>query len=296
MKILMTILGSFGHATPFIEVGKSLKEQGHEVIFAINNELIHLFDDYDFKVHCYMPIFIPGMKLDTYSEVVESVVPRLWRDCMDYFDELNSVMDGVSLVIRDPNCSVGFLVAEYNNVPCVDLLLSPQCFSSDFKLPTTHSPLGLDKTNELRKKLGLAEKETVPYFVFSEDNLKIVAYPKFFVESMRSSAPEFFEHSNLRFTNFPTLFQETNLNNEIEEFLQSGEPPVMFAMGSGSDTTEPENFWKIAYELGKNVRRSILQTNQGNFPSHENVLFVSNKFVPHHKLFPRCSLDRKSVV
>lgn len=290
MKILVGACGSFGHVTPFIGLCERLRDMGHEIVFAVNSENLSLFEKYDFTAKSYMSLFKDGddIPYDNFDDLMNYIVRRVQHDSFDYFDNFNELMEGVDLVLRDSHCPLAYIAAEYNNVPCVDVLISPMFFTEGLR--AGNGCFGLTKYNELLTKLGLPARETTPFFIWYQDNLKIAVYPEFCVSVNKSVVPDFFSHPNIRFTNFPTLPSTNQLSDEVEEFLANGEPPVVFAMSTGSTvSTSPSNFWEIAYELGKNIKRSILLIPQGNFEPHENILFLPG-IVSHDTLFPRCSM------
>lgn len=290
MKILITVMGSNGDLTPFISIALRLKELGHEVLFAIPFDLEHQIKDYPFEYKCYMQM-APDDKED-YHEFINQVLRNNQEKSLDYFDEVNKMCDGVSLILRNPHSPLGLLLAEYNNIPCVDIFLSPIYFSMDNMLKHYFNELFLDRTNALRKDKGLSETENVPFNVFMQDNLKIAGYPEFYVQGLRNNAEldYIFSHPNIRYSNFPPLFHDLELSQDVLDFINSGEPPVVFDMGTGGTVmTNPKNLWEIAYELGKNVKRMIILHDQGDFPDHPNVHFLPG-IVPHHKLYPLCSL------
>lgn len=289
MKILIVISGSNGDLTPFIQIANHLKDQ-HEIVFAIPEDLVHQIERYDFTYHSYMTL-APN-KIENYYDFIFGILNRQHSVALDYFDEVNKLCEGVSLIIRNPHATLGLLVAEYNNIPCVDIFLSPMYFKQGDLDISRFNSMFLDKTNELRQRLDLPPANNVPFLVFKHDNLKIAGYPEFYVNKLRNN-PELsyiFNHSNFRFSNFPPLMHDLVLSEETEQFLSAGEPPICFDLGTGGTViSNPTDLWEIAYRLGTNVKRMIILHEQGDFPDHPNVHFLPG-IVPHHKLFPRCSL------
>lgn len=292
MKILTIVTGSNGDLTPFISIGLRLEELGHEVLFAIPSDLEHQIEKYTFEYKSYMKLAPDNQEELEYHDFIHKIVQNNQAGSLQYFDVVNDMCDGVSLILRNPHSPLGLLLSEYNNIPCVDIFLSPMYFSMGDRQKYFFNLMFLDKTNELRNRLGLPEAQDVPFNVFKHDNLKIAGYPEFYVQSLREN-PELdyiFSHSNIRYSNFPPLFHDLELSQETLDFINSGEPPVVFDMGTGGTVmTNPKNLWEIAYELGKNVKRMIILHDQGDFPDHPNVHFLPG-IVPHHKLYPLCSL------
>lgn len=289
MKILIVVSGSNGDLTPFIQIANALKDK-HEIVFAIPEDLTHQIEKYDFVYHSYMKL--APSTVENYHDFIFDIVKRQHSDALDYFDEVNKLCDGVSLILRNPHAALGLLVAEYNNIPCVDIFLSPLYFNQKQTDIDFFNSLFLDKTNEVRHKLNLSPTENVPFLVFKQENLKIAGYPEFYVNRLKDD-PQLsyiFNHSNFRFSNFPPLMHDLELSEETEKFLNDGEPPVCFDLGTGGTViSNPIDLWEIAYRLGTNVKRMIILHEQGDFPDHPNVHFLPG-IVPHHKLFPRCSL------
>lgn len=291
MKILAVVSGSNGDLTPFISVALRLRELGHETIFAIPIDLEHQLENYSFEYKIFMKLAPDDQDQLEYHDFIHKIVQKNQGGSLEYFDFVNEMCDGVSLILRNPHSPLGHIIAEYNNIPCVDIFLSPMYFSGDSQKYFFNS-LFLEKTNELRLKLGLPEATDVPFNVFKYDNLKIAGYPKFYVDKLRSNLEleYIFSHPNLRYSNFPPLFHNLELSQETLDFINAGEPPVAFDMGTGGIVlTNPKNLWEIAYELGKNEKRMIILHEQGDLPSHPNVHFLPG-IVPHHKLYPLCSL------
>lgn len=290
-KVHIIVNGSYGDLTPFINIGLALKRHGHEAVFSIPEDVENQMSVYDFEYKTYLKLE-PEVR-DDYKTFILDMLHVQHGDALDHFDEVNELAKDADFIIRNPHACLGPIVAEYNNIPCVDVFVSPMYFNNKFGQNWFFNNLFLEKTNALRNRLGLAPTENVPFNVWESKNLKIAAYPEFYIEKLKVDNPEYDQHidsSITRFTNFPPLMHDLELSLETEQFLAAGEPPVCFDMGTGGRViTDPKNLWEIAYELGKNVKRMIILHQQGDFPDHPNVHFLPG-FVPHHKLFPRCSL------
>lgn len=290
MKILFVMNGANGDLTPFINIGLRLKSMGHDVVYAIPEDSVIQMAEYDLEYKTYMKLAEESRP--DYRAFIFYILQRLHGDSMNYFDAVNAVADDIDLVIRNPHAALGTIIADYHNVPCVDIFISPMFFSFDEQRRENFNNLFLEKTNELRTRLQLPKSNDVPVNVWWHDNLKIAAYPEFYVNALKAD-PRFsdnFSHPNIKFANFSPLVQDFELDAATEEFLLAGDPPVCFDMGTGGTVmTDPKNLWEIAYELGKNEKRMIILHEQGDFPDHPNIHFLPG-IVPHHRLFPRCSL------
>lgn len=286
MKILMASCGSYGHISPYINLAIALRKKGHDVFFAVEEYFLPIVKQYGFECDYFIDSNIPSDL--TQADLMGFVLKRYHIDSLDCVDKFVSLCSGVDLIIRDPTTvPVADIVAEYLNIPCVDYLVTLGHYMGP-EATRWLSLMSLRKVNAVRVNLGLSETNHIPFDIFKTNRLKISDIPPFYLQSLRDKEEysHIFADENFYLTNFTPLIQHLDLPDYIDSFIDSGEPPVVFAMGSAAQVSpNPLNFFDYAYEVSKKHRTIILGDNLG-YEEHPNLLFAPGE-LPHHLIFNR---------
>lgn len=286
MKILMASCGSYGHISPYINLAIALREEGHDVFFAVEEYFLPIVRSYGFAAESFIESDVP--KDLTQADLMGFVLKRYHVESLDRVSLFESFCSGVDLIIRDPTTvPVADIVAEHLNIPCVDYLVTLGHYMGP-EATRWLSIMSLRKMNEIRVKLGLPEKSYIPFDIFKTNRLKISDIPPFYLDSLRDKEQYsyIFSDENFYLTNFTPLIQHLDLPEYIDSFIDAGEPPVVFAMGSAAQVSpNPLNFFDYAYEVSKKHRTIILGENLG-YEEHPNLLFAPGE-LPHHLIFNR---------
>jgi UDP:flavonoid glycosyltransferase YjiC (YdhE family) len=313
MRFLLTALGSYGDVLPIVGLASALHERGHEAIVITNPHFQSVVESAGVG---YLPL---GTEQE-YDELARH--PDLWHT---FWGPVLIMRVGMKGSVRklyeviDANFRPGDVLAAH----CLDLAsrvhqekfgtavasvhLSPVMLRSFHQSPQYDGLLMQDwvprwlrksqfwladkiidrivapELNRLRQDLGLNPVHGILRDWFFSPQLVLGLFPSWFAPPQPDWPP------NTVTTGFPLWDQSATLepNEEVEEFLQAGEPPIVFAPGSAM--TQGEWFFAAAVDACQRLgRRGILATSYPEQLPRELPPGVRQfDFVPFSRLLPR---------
>lgn len=326
MKIVLATLGSLGDLHPFIALGLRLKEHGYEVVLATSPDFRGNVTAEGIPFHPVGPDQETVLR-DLGMDVVE-LGRRVMKDTLfileagafpylqKIYDELLPALDGASLVMTSTLMYSARFAAEKLNIPLVTVALQPLVFLSAYDPPAvdpapwlapvlsklgpavTRAVYGLGKRDALRRgrplydfrrKLGLPETGANPMF---EGQFSSVGTLATYSSCLGSVQPDF--PPNTIITGFPfydrVAHRPSPLAADLERFLSSGSPPVVFTLGSFA-VQFPGDFYRVSAEVARRLgERAVLLVGAEGVPSYRDLqspdVFVAD-YAPFSELFPR---------
>jgi len=333
-RIVISTFGSYGDVHPYIAIGLELKRRGHVPIMATSEvyrekmnaagiELIPVrpdmpsYDQLDELLRIIEPIMDPRQGGE---RVMELLLPHL----RDIYEDLNRAVEGADLLLTHPLPLLGPVVAQLRRLPWVSSVLAPASFLSVYdpivppQWPGLYhlmrfSPLvgrgvmtlatkKLDKlmqpVYELRAELGLP-RGGQPVLAGQHSPTKVLGL---FSQVMAQPQPDW--PANTVVTGFPfydrrDFFGESEIANELLEFLAAGPPPIVFTLGSSAFWVAG-NFYldSIAAAQALGRRALLLIGHSRNMPSTplpEGV--VAFEYAPYSQVLPRaCAIVHQGGV
>ena len=304
MKIVLATFGSRGDVQPMLALSLALKRAGHDALLVAPPEKA----DWAAELGCpFYPIggdvtsFIDSMK-DAYSiGSVFKFMGFLRKEIPSQFDILTGIIAGADLVIGSSLMFFLSSAAELLSIKYCYVAFVPQLFPSGhhpffaFKrqgLPgwynrmTWHIALVLDRFN----LTGLINKKRV------QVGLKPVRDAWFHILGPRvilaCDRPIAWPPSDILpaviQTGYMHLEQPEQENPELEEFLNSGPPPVYAGFGSMPKRDQAGCVPLIVHSARSAGRRVVIAKfwdKPSGFSGSDDVFFL-NKY-PHLRLFPR---------
>ncbi len=263
-SLVMATLGSLGDLYPYLAVAIELRKRGHEVTIATNEMYRAQIKAEGLCFHSLRPDLAPLFRdpevirqgLDVAAGTEYIVRQLLLPNLDESYEDLLKASQGKDLLVSHISAFALPLVAEKLRLPWISIALYPLAFSSSYDpcaLPTntnlarTHQLrkwefallLGYTKrqtrvwmkpVDELRSRLGLAPAAQHPLF---EGKFSPYASLAWFSRLLTPPQPDW--PPNTRITGFPFYDrQETHhsLDSRLSEFLEKGEPPVVFTLGT----------------------------------------------------------------
>ena len=258
MRILIYAMGSAGDVHPFAGIGRALQSRGHEV-FVITSPY---FEDVvrraglefrpmgsiaDFeRVQADPHLWHPTKALPS---IIRNAVDPSYEPILEHARELS--LPGQTVILAS-SLGWGAMVAkELLGIPVATVHLAPSLFISSHRQPVLHGapvPQGapgwmkslqwwaagkvvdfhvLPALNRFRKAHGLPPARGMLSHWHSPDRV-IALFPDWF------GPPQPDWPAQTRVTGFP-MFDESGLRElpaDLEDFLNAGEPPVVFTPGS----------------------------------------------------------------
>jgi rhamnosyltransferase subunit B len=316
LRILVAALGSYGDVHPFLAIAKELKNRGHDV-------RVLMPAMYEGLAKSLNLTFVPIGTVEQFDEF--SSRPELWKPIQGfqvvaegagemlrpYYEAIVANHDpGRTVVVFSTLVVAARIARETLGIPGVGVHLSPACFRSvvepnDMPLVpiTTWTPVWWNRfvfwaadflvteralggpLNRFRKSLGLGPaKKILAEWIHSPDCV-VGLFPRWFAPP----PPDWPRQARL--TGFP-LYDEadvTPVNQELEEFLQAGTPPIAFTPGSAM--RHGDRFFDEAVGMCQMLgRRGIfLSRHRQHVPENLPKEILHVEFAPFGQLLPRCA-------
>lgn len=324
-RIVLATIGSLGDLHPFLAVGKALQARGASVLLAVPESYRAKTEAAGFEAVTILPSFESlgdalGISSKEASRRIMSNPDFLFRHVMlPTLAQSTRILDeasaGADMVLGSMFATCAALVAEKRKLPFVPVLLQPLMFVSPRDPPRTANFFLMARypargpglawnrvarrlvmmemnrryggaVDQVRFQHGLPPSDAAPGFE-SENTppLSLALYPQLLgpddEEVTQGAVFTGFTHFDSEGGEAPALDPET------EAFLDAGEPPIAFTLGSLA-VFAPGRFFdearKIAVRLG---RRAILIGEPEGAPAQAGIL--SRPYAPYSLVFPRCA-------
>ena len=326
-RVVFTTWGSFGDLHPYMALALELQERGYISVIATSPLYREKVKAAGIAFHPIRPDLPPPDAANS-AEIIRRVSNARWgpsylfrellvphlRDTYD--DTLAAVTadGGADLLVSHQVPLTAPLVAEKTGIKWISSVLFPIAFASAYDPPTppqlpalralaaTH-PLvartlfGLGKwttkswtepIQQLRKELSLPRKGN-PIFEGQHSPMLVLAL---FSKLLAQIQPDF--PSNTIITGFPFYDRkdEEPPSPELLRFLDEGEPPVLFTLGS-SLVWIAKDFYRVSIEVAQKLgkRALLLIGDKRNLPQTKlpNGIAASD-YAPHSLVMPRASV------
>ena len=261
MRILIYAMGSAGDVHPFAGVGRALQARGHEVFIitsaffenlvvraGLGFRAVGTVEDFE-RVQGDPHLWHPRKAL---ASVIRNAVDPSYEMILATARELH--LPGKTLILASSLAWACFTVRDLLKIPVITAHLAPSLFVSSYRQPVLHGapvPQGaprfmksiqwwaagkvvdfhvLPTLNRFRKSHGLPPVRGMLQGWHSPDRV-IGLFPDWFGPSQPDWPPQ------TRLTGFP-LFDEAGINDlpkDLDDFLNDGDPPVIFTPGSAMD-------------------------------------------------------------
>ena len=293
MKISIIVNGTRGDVQPMIALATELIKKGYEIIFCAPPENEELVQRYDCKFIAFGPNYKEKFKQNTKMKGGATAAPspkEMKRETENQINSLPEIIKGSDLVL-----GVGFVLgvhtaADILKVPYRFIVFYPSLLGTSKTDPFIYRILfafGRSMTNMVmksfinkkRSKFGLQPIKDV-WANWMGDQV-IVACDK---ELNAVHSGVLFNYTQ---TGYMMLSSQSRLPEQVENFLNSGKPPVFIGFGS-NPVAQPEKYNQIFNEVSKNTnQRLIVSKGWADLPEKNtsNVIYVDE--IPYELLFPR---------
>jgi rhamnosyltransferase subunit B len=324
-KIVISTFGSFGDVHPYVAIALELKRRGHRPVIATSEIYREKTDALGLELHPVPPDLPSYDKPDEVARMVNNLMDpktgseRVFKDFINphlpaQYEALKDATRDADLFVTHVLSLVGPPLVEKTGIKWVSTVLAPISFFSNYEPPVfpnapwvyhvlkLHTSVSralmrvarwkLDQLAaplyELRAKLGL-KRGGNPMLEGQHSPRMVLAL---FSSAIAKRQPDW--PSNTRVTGFPFYDRRdragdaSGLDPALEEFLDKGEPPVVFTLGS-SAIWAAEDFYtesaKAAQALG--VRALLLIGEERNRPAQLPEGVAAFDYAPYGELLPR---------
>jgi len=316
-QIVLTTIGSLGDLHPMIAIGLGLKERGHEIIFATIRDYQAKIESLGFKFHRLRPDYIAmddpkmiALMMDIQEGTERVVRDYLLANLRDTYADLMDAAKNANFIVSNEIVYATPLVAEKLRVRWAFCALAPGSFFSaydPFVLPPFPALAKLrslgpvvnrrvmdfakfvtrswgEPVHQLRRSLGLrpignpvVDDKFSPYLVLA-----------LFSSVLASPQPDWAKNTII--TGFPFYDgkqQGTELTPQLKDFLDVGEPPIIFTLGSAA-VLSPGDFYQESIRAATQLnRRAILLISKNPLPQNLPESIVAFNYVPYSEIFSR---------
>jgi rhamnosyltransferase subunit B len=314
-RIVLTTIGSLGDLHPFIAIGLGLRDRGHDIVFATIKDYRTKIESLGFEFHSIRPDHIAmddpqmlALMMDLQKGTERVIRDYLIANLRDTYTDLLAAAQNADLIVSHETVYATPLVAEILKLRWASCALAPGAFFSAYDpfvlppFPALAKLRGLganvnrlvvefakfvtrdwgEPVRQLRQELGLAEvgnpiidDKFSPYLVLA-----------LFSSVIGSPQPDWATSTVV--TGFPFYDgdREQRLATELRQFLDSGDPPIIFTLGSAA-VLSAGDFYTESIEAAKILdRRAVLLVGKNPVPENLPESIVAFDYAPYSQIFP----------
>jgi UDP:flavonoid glycosyltransferase YjiC (YdhE family) len=313
-RILFAAIGSLGDLHPCIALGLELRRRGHQVTVASTEAYRRKVEAHKLSFRSLRPNWDPtDQDLIRQCEDLRSGPEVLYRKLIlphlrDTYEDLLPACREADLMIAGELVYAAPLVAEKVGLPWISSILSPSSFFSSYDpsvLVTVPSLIRLRKAGQLvyraglnvcrlatrhwsnpvrrlRRELGLqAECDPVFRDKFSP-HLVLALFSKLLAQPqpdwpLQTIQPGFVYYDN------------DGHSPELTEFLASGEPPIVFTLGSTA-VHHPGDFYEASMKAAQQLGRRGVLLGANAAPRYPTPEILALPYAPYAQVFPRAGV------
>lgn len=325
LRIVLSNIGTFGDINPLVAVALEMKRRGHSPVMAIPEIYRPKIEPLGIEFHALRPEIDPkdkrlvamvyDVKKGTETGLREFLFPSLRETYDDLLDAATRPMRADLMLLGELNYT-GPIVAEATGIPWASYVLAPFSFFSAYDPPVLppypnlakvdHALPGMGHTIKrvahfvtrkwpepiyaLRRELGLPPGPN-PIFDAKHSPWLVLAL---FSRALGQEQKDWPPHTLITgFCYYDSDAGNAALPAELETFLQAGEPPVVFTLGSAAVLAAGKFYEHSARAAMRMHKRAVLLVgdDERNRPTSAlpDSICVAN-YAPFTALFPRAAM------
>jgi rhamnosyltransferase subunit B len=323
-KIVLSTFGSFGDIHPYIAIALELKARGHSVVIATSEVYREKMDALGIELHLVRPNLPSYDEPDELSRLslelmkprggTEKVIELLTPNLREVYEDLDAAVATADLLVTHPLPLVGPIVAQKRGLPWVSSVLAPISFFSAYDPPVLAQMPALyhlqrrsvalsrllyriashrleelmEPVYRLRAELGLP-RGAQPLLAGQHSPALVLALFSAVLAKPQPDWPPNTRVTGFAFYDRRDFFGETEMQQELEEFLDAGPRPIVFTLGSSAFWVAKDFYRdsiKAAQALGQ--RALLLIGHARNLPSESLPEGVAAfEYAPFGQALPR---------
>ncbi|MDR3793372.1 MAG: glycosyltransferase [Terracidiphilus sp.] len=325
MRIVLSNIGTLGDSNPLIAIALEMKRRGHVPVMALPEVYREKIEPLGLEFHAIRPNIDPtntklvemvyDVEHGTETGLRDFLFPSLRETYADLLDAATKPKRADLLLLGELNYA-GPIVAEVTGIPWASYVLAPLSFFSAYDPPVLPMYPRLARADrvvpgmgraikrlarfvsrkwpepiyELRAELGL-ERGRNPLFDAKNSPELVLAL---FSRALGVEQKDWPEHTLITgFCYYDADAGNAKLPEKLEKFLEAGEAPVVFTLGSAA-VLAAGNFYeysvRAAMKLG--VRAVLLigadERNRPRTKLPDSICVA--EYAPYSKLFPRARM------
>lgn len=316
-RIVVTTLGTLGDLYPMIAVALELQQRGHDVVFVTHQVYQTKLEALGFEFHPLRPDFTAMKDPQEMARMMDrktgqEYMVRQWVNpsLREMYADLLAVAKGADLIFSGEGVIATPLVAETLGMQWASSAMAPLSFFSAYD-PAVLAPFpSLAKlyklgpsvnqiminfakfvssswakpVHQLRHELGLPALKGNPFIDSKFSHYLVVAL---FSQVLAKPQPDWATNTVIAgFTFYDGTQAGAELTPELKQFLDAGEPPIVFTLGSAAVMT-PGDFYQQSIQAAKLLnRRAVLLIGNNAPPTNLSESIIAVRYAPYSQIFP----------
>lgn len=317
-RILLTTFGSYGDLHPYMSIGIELQRRGHAVTIATMPVFAGKVTSEGLSFH---PVR-PGLDIDDKARVAEMMDTRhgtervlrfFCSSIRESYEDTLAAAQNSDLLVSHPITFGSVIAAEKAGVPWVSSVLAPASFCSAYDPPVPAPTPWIVKARafgpgfmrcffrlvkfsirrwvqpivDLRRELGLPDRGNPVFEGAQSPRLVLALFSRYMAEPQPDWPPQ------TLVTGFPFFDKHHELQTapELDRFLQEGEPPIVFTLGSSAVAAAGDFYRESLQAVRQLGARAVFLTGplpQG-LPDKMPPGTLTAAYVPHSEIFPHAA-------
>ncbi len=314
--ILITSIGSHGDIHPYVGVGQALRRRGHEVALLANPYYKRVAEDAGLE---FIPVgeYLDLKDINKRPELMGSFTgtKRILQDLIipeapNFFRTLEQLFKSrrIDAVFTHQICFGSAWACQKHDIPCAVGSLapigwpniddpthftpltkrdpSPRAMKWWLKLAKYGSMLSYDPAlNKARQELGLPKGRSMLLPAITGGDINLALWSRHF----RAPIPSDIKHGHIcGFVWFDRHKEQEHPSAELESFLNAGEPPIIFTLGTTAVHVAGP-FYQAAADACKLLnRRGLLLTGHADYaPKSLPIGVAAFTYAPFSTVLPR---------
>ena len=315
-RIVITTLGTLGDLHPMIAVALELRQRGHDVVFVTHKEYKSKLEALKFEFHRMRPDFTALNDPEEMARMMDlktgqEYMVRQWvnPNLRAMYTDLLEVAQGADFIFSGEGVTATPLVAEKLKMRWASSAMVPMSFFSAYDPPIlapfpalanlykfsptfNKSIINFAKrvsnpwakpVRQLRQELGLSPLKGNPYIDCKFSPYLVVAL---FSSVLGKPQPDWAPNTVVAGFTYYDAIQSAELPEQIKQFLDAGEAPIVFTLGSAA-VMDAGNFYEESIEVAKLInRRAILLIGKNSPPQNLSNNIIAVNYLPYSQIFP----------
>jgi rhamnosyltransferase subunit B len=319
MKIVLAPFGSLGDLHPIIALGIELRRRGHEIVFNTLEVYREKMDALGFEFYPMRPDIDPDDRqlareiMDAKTGTEKLLREILFPNVRPMYDDLMKAVEGADVLISGEVVFAAKSVVEKTGIKWITTSLAPASFLSAYDpfVPPTAQWLKhfrflgagfhrnllsvirwsvrnwFEPYRAFRRELGLNENHD-PLF---REKFSGLLHLAMFSKTLGKPQPDW--HSPTIQTGFCFYDGQSDLGKmpeDLTKFLDAGEPPIVFTLGSAA-VMDARDFFEESAKAAKILgKRAVLLYGVFNEPPKIlNESIVGFDYAPYSLVFPKAA-------
>lgn len=316
-RIVITTIGSFGDLHPKIAIAIELRQRGHDVVFATHKEYQAKIEALGFEFQRMRP---DNTALDDPQEMARMMdlqtgseyIVRKWvcPSLREMYSDLMQSVKSADFMFAGEGVVAARLVAEKLGIRWASSAMAPISFFSIYDPPVLApfpflaklrgfgaianqgvinfaklvSNSWAEPVRQLRRELGLPALVGNP---FIDDKFSPDLVIALFSPVLAKPQPDWAANTVVAGSTFYDGSQSgAELTPELKQFLDEGEPPIVFTLGSAAVMT-PGNFYQESIQAAKLLnRRAVVLIGKNLPPENLSADILAVSYAPYSQIFP----------